>query len=87
MEKCGAKRVEIAGLNKKRQLTAVFTCSLTGDFLPPQLIYQGKTKRCLPSVSELYEDWDITFSHNHWSNEGIMQSYLLKVIVPYQEVQ
>ena len=48
MEQMGSKRVEIIGKEVKRQLTAVFGCSMSGDFLPPQLIYQGKTKRCLP---------------------------------------
>ena len=45
MEEEGAKRVEIDGKDDKRQITAVFGCSLTGDFLPLQLIYQGKTTR------------------------------------------
>ena len=40
MEKEGAKRVEIAGVDDKRQITAVFAGSQTGDFLPPQLIYK-----------------------------------------------
>lgn len=38
MEKVGSKRVEIAGLQDKRQITAVFAGSLTGDFLPIQLV-------------------------------------------------
>ena len=50
MEKGGSKRVEIAGIDDKRQITAVFAGTLVGDFLPPQLIYQGKTKKSLPSV-------------------------------------
>ena len=48
MEVQGAKRVEVAGKDDKRQITAVFAGSMTGDFLPPQLVYQGKTERCLP---------------------------------------
>ena len=48
MEMAGTKRVEIIGKDNKRQLTAVFGCSMSGDFLPPQLIYHGKTKKCLP---------------------------------------
>ena len=35
MEAEGAKRVEIAGKNDKRQLTAVLAGSMTGNFLPP----------------------------------------------------
>ena len=40
----GSKRVEI-GIDDKRQITAVFGCSLTGDFLPVQLVYLGKTNK------------------------------------------
>ena len=43
MEKEGSKRVPIDGKDDKRQITAVFGCSLTGDFLLLQLVYQGKT--------------------------------------------
>ena len=82
MEKRGSKRIEIAGIDDKRQLTAVFACSMTGDFLPPQLVYQGKTDRCLPCVS-FPSDWSITCSPNHWSNEQTMRAYILKIIVPY----
>ena len=38
MEPKGSKRVELAGLNDKRQITAVFCASLAGEFLPVQLI-------------------------------------------------
>ena len=66
MAKEGEKRVEIVGKDDKRQITAVFAGSMSGDFLPPQVIYQGKIKRCIPSI-EFPPDWDITFSENHWS--------------------
>ena len=46
MEQLGTTRVEITGVNDKRQITTVFCGSLTGDFLPIQVIYQGKTQRC-----------------------------------------
>ena len=41
----GAKRVEVVG--KEDKLTAVLGGSLVADFLPSQLIYEGKT--ALPS--------------------------------------
>ncbi len=47
MEKEGSKRVEIAGADDKRQITAVLGGSMAGDFLPVQLIYQGKTATSL----------------------------------------
>ena len=51
MDRQGAKRVEVSGVNDKRIITAVFCGSLTGDFLPLQLIYKGKTNRCHPHFS------------------------------------
>ena len=48
MEKCDTKRVQIAAVDDKCQITAVFACSLSGNFLPIQLIYEGTTltKKC-----------------------------------------
>ena len=43
-----SKRVHIKGIDDNRQITATFTVSVTGKFLPIQLIYEGKTPRCLP---------------------------------------
>ena len=78
----GSKRVEIMGKDDKRQITGVFGCTLSGDFLPIQLIYQGKTSKCLPSVT-FPSDWNITFSENHWSNESTMIEYITQLILPY----
>ena len=47
----GSKRVEMKGIEDKRQITAVFCGTLCGEFLPIQLIYTGKTDRCHPSYS------------------------------------
>ena len=82
MEKEGSKRIEICGIDDKRQLTAVFGCSMTGDFLPVQLVYQGKTQKCHP-VFKYPSDWDITHSPNHWSNESTMKDYIVKILKPY----
>ena len=64
MEQEGAKRVEIAGKDDKQQITAVLACTMNGDFLPLQLVYQGKTPRCLPQV-EFPNKWHITYTENH----------------------
>jgi len=78
----GTKRVEIAGKDDKRQLTALFACSMSGDFLPIQLVYKGKTARCLPKF-DFPTDWDITYTHNHWCNERTMHQYINNIILPY----
>ena len=82
MQSEGAKKVEIIAKDDKRQITIVFAGSLKGDVLPLQVIYQGKTPRCLPSV-KLPSNWHITFSENHWSNEDTMHDYVMKIILPY----
>lgn len=43
MDKDGSKRVEVAGINDERHITAVLCGSLVGNYLPVQVIYQGKT--------------------------------------------
>ena len=82
MKKEGSKRIPIVGIDDKRQLTAVFAGSLAGDFLVPQLIYQGKSPRSLPLI-HFPNDWHVTFSPNHWSNEETMKCYIQKIIIPY----
>ena len=82
MELKGSKRVEITGISDKRQVTAVFCGTLAGDFLPPQLIYQGKTSACLPR-HKFPNDWHITCTPNHWSNEEKMKEYLKEIFTPY----
>ena len=55
---------------------------MEGEFLPPQLLYEGRTERCHPSF-KFPEDWDVWHLSNHWSNEDTMLRYLDKVIVPF----
>ena len=49
METKGAKRVKVVGKDDKHQITAIFGISMSGGFLSIQLVYQGKTTKCLPS--------------------------------------
>ena len=49
----GDKSVEIVPKDDKRQVTAVFSGTYTGDFLPPRIVYHGKTTRCLPQYDFL----------------------------------
>ena len=41
---------------------------MSGTFLPPKLVYKGKTTACLPK-KDLPEGWDITSTYNNWANE------------------
>ena len=46
----------------------------------------GKTTKCLPSVT-FPEDWNITFTINHWCNERTMLCYVEEIIIPYLQAK
>ncbi|KAH3834639.1 hypothetical protein DPMN_107971 [Dreissena polymorpha] len=48
MEEKGTAQVSITGLDDKRQITVLLAVTKSGCLLPPQVIYAGKTERCLP---------------------------------------
>ena len=82
MAREGAKKVPLAGIDDKRQITAVFGATMEGQFIPPQIIYQGKTAACLPQT-RFPSDWHITYTPNHWANEVTTLDYIQKIILPY----
>ena len=82
MHRSGEKVVPIINSDNKRQITADLAVTMSRQYLPPQLIYQGKTKHCHPA-GEVPEGWDIWHSHNHWSNEETMLRYVEMVIMPF----
>ena len=63
-----SKQVEVSGIEDKKQITATFAASLTGTFLPVQLVYQGKTSKCHPSI-DFPDNWHVT----HSPNTGVMK--------------
>ena len=78
----GEKQVPIKGTDDKRQYTILLACTLNGDFLPPQVLYQGKTEQCHPNVA-FPADWDIWHTESHWSTTNSMLRYVDKIITPY----
>lgn len=72
----------IANSDDKRQIRAAFAATMTGEYLPPQVIYKGKTNRCHPKI-EILSGWDVWHSENHWCNKQTMQRYIEKIIVPF----
>ena len=76
-------QVSVVGLEDWQKITVVLCCSLSGQFLPPQVLYTGQTPQCHPKNS-FPEGWD-TASHspNHWSNEQTMLQYVDNVLTPY----
>ena len=66
-------------------ITATFSITLTGEFLPIQLIYGGKTNKSIPAVS-FPSDFVISANEKH-SNEREALNMLENVIIPYVEKQ
>ena len=78
----GVKNVPIRGVDDKRQITGTFAVSLTGKFLPMQLIYKGKTKRSFPKF-KFPDAFSVTFKENHWSNTEKSVEFFEEIIFPY----
>ena len=78
----GSKNVPIKGLDDKRQIAVTFVVSATGSFLPIQLIYQDKSKKCLPKFTFL-SNFHVTFTPNHWSNLEKYEDLFKVIIFPY----
>ena len=78
----GSRRVEVAALGDKRQITATFAASLDGTFLPMQILYQGKTKRSHPKYT-FPDGLDIFHTPNHWANEETCLRFFENIIFPH----
>ena len=76
------KTVPIKGIDDKRQIRGTFAVSMSGEFLPIQVIYEGTTKRCLPKYT-FPASFDATSSENHWSNTEKSLSFFNKIVFPY----
>ena len=85
MDREGTRRVEMVGAKDKRQITALFCCTLQGDFLPMQLIYKEKTSRCHPKF-KFPPGWHVTHAPKHWSTKETIVQYIHNIIFPYVEL-
>lgn len=54
MNEAKAKVVQIANSDDKRQITAVLATTMTGEYLPPQLLFKSKTPRCHPTECDSF---------------------------------
>ena len=87
MDYQGATSVPIVEKGKKQQIDGTFTVTKSGKFLPMQLIYKGKTQRCLPKGINFPDGFDVTCTKNHWSNEEKCIQHLERIVVPYLHSQ
>ena len=80
----GATQVTVKGKDDKRAITALLGITFKGGMIPPQLIYTGITDRCHPHY-EFPDDWHITHTSSHWSDEDTMKLYVAEILIPYFE--
>ena len=84
--KKGEASVPITNSSDYRHITSTFGISMVGEFLPIQLIYQGKTNNCHPNYN-FPNSFHITHTPNHWSNENKSLEMIDKIIMPYVKQQ
>ena len=65
----GSTSVPIKGLTDKRNITLTFVISLSGEFLPLQVIYSGKTTASHPRGFKFPVGFSISQNPKHWSNK------------------
>ena len=82
----GTKQIDVVGLDDKREVTVLLAVSLSGNLLPPQVIYAGKMRRCHPNTN-VPDGWNATHSGSHWSTQDTMVEYVDMVLAPYMAEQ
>ena len=82
----GARKVRAIGIgdNDKAAVTATLCISATGDVLPAQIIWPGKTNRTHPRGNPPEGVfWDHTESH--WQTPDSFKRFIDKVLVPWKK--
>jgi len=69
-------------MNDKRQITMVLAVTKNGHYLLPQVIYAGKTSKCLPKV-QFPTGWHITCTENQWPNKITSLMYIDEILLLY----
>ena len=77
-----SKNVTIAGATDKRNITATFAITLSGNFLPMQLIYGGKTVQSLPRF-QFPNSFSLSVNEKHYSNTQESLKFFNEIIIPY----
>jgi DDE superfamily endonuclease len=85
--KIGAKRIRVIGVGQeKSQITVTLGANEeTGELLPTQYIFGGKTTRCHPKDPPTRDGDYFTQTESHWQTPETFMEYLDKVIMPYKE--
>ena len=82
MAKRNSTDLVLAGAADKRSITATFAVTLSGKFLPMQLIYGGKSNQSLPKY-KFPASFSLSVNPTHYSNREESIKFLNKIILPY----
>ena len=79
MEEEGSRRVEIAGLGDKQQITATFAIAMSSTVLPVQMLYRKDPKM----QYQLQLSRGLRHMANHWANTETTKRFISNIVVPY----
>ena len=89
-----SKQVEVVGKDERQGFTLMVGISMSGEVLPFQAIYSGKSPASLPTsvapnylkaTKDLKFQLEYSKGANRWSTIGTMKSYVTNILVPYFE--
>lgn len=98
----GTNQVTIVGKEDKRAFTIMVGVSMSGEVLPFQIMYAGKTPTSLPGINDPKSEFKAANNDakklgfrfepsgvpgNHWSNITTMKSYVRNVLSVYFDKQ
>ena len=86
MAEKSSRTVPINGVSDKRMITATFTISLDGKFLPIQLIYAGKMERSIPKI-KFPKSFSLSANPTHFSNETESLKLMKEIVIPYFQTE
>ena len=67
LAKKNSSNITIVEVSDRRSITATFAITLSGEFLPIQLIYEGKTTQSLPPY-QFPAPFSLSVNEKHFSN-------------------
>lgn len=83
ISKHGQKDVSVIGVDDKRQVTVNIPCAFDGSKPRVQIIFPGKTRKCLPGDQYKLANTFFSFSTSHWSTIDTMKEFFSLVLHPY----
>ena len=82
----GTKKVGVAGIADKQNITLTLTVTMDGKALPFQAIYKGKTKQSLPKVI-FPTGFSLSENMKQHNNTQKVLRHLKEIVIPYVEAE